>query len=124
VGAAALPYLILFEWLAPVFVAFGLVLIVVGLAAGVLNLYAQLVPMALVLTLAVVMSLVSVLTDQLCYNVYGGRLTWPLFGALVLENLGYRQIVWLAGMWAWFWGRPVRPGARATPGAFVRAYRP
>jgi cellulose synthase/poly-beta-1,6-N-acetylglucosamine synthase-like glycosyltransferase len=133
VGAAALPYLIFFEWLAPVFVAFGLVFIVLGLAMGFLNLYAQVVVLALVLILAIMMSLVCVLLDQFTYQVYGGRLDWPLFGALVLENLGYRQIVWLAGlagMWAWFWQRPVRPGATNAPraprppGAFVRAYRP
>jgi cellulose synthase/poly-beta-1,6-N-acetylglucosamine synthase-like glycosyltransferase len=133
VGAAALPYLIFFEWLAPVFVAFGLVFIVLGLAIGLLNLYAQVVVLALVLILAILMSLVCVLLDQFTYQVYGGRLDWPLFGALVLENLGYRQIVWLAGlagMWTWFWRRPVRPGApdapRAPrpPGLFVRAYRP
>lgn len=133
VGAAALPYLVVFEWLAPAVVAFGLVVVVLGLAIGFLNLYAQVVLLALVLILAILMSLVSVLTDQLSYNVYGGRLDWPLFGALVLENLGYRQLVWLAGlagMWAWFWRRPFRPGAAAAsraprpPGVFVRAYRP
>ena len=85
----------------------------------------------LVLILAILMSLVSMLLDQVSYNVYGGRLSWPLFGAMVLENLGYRQLVWLAGlagMWAWFWRRPFRPGATARaprpPGLFVRAYRP
>jgi cellulose synthase/poly-beta-1,6-N-acetylglucosamine synthase-like glycosyltransferase len=129
VGAGAFPYLIVFEWLAPAFVAFGLVLAVLGLVLGFLNLYAQVVLLALVLMLAILMSLVGVLLDQLSYNVYGGQLSWPLFGAMVLENLGYRQIVWLAGlagMWAWFWRRPVRPGANVPrpPGAFVRAYRP
>ncbi len=133
VGAAALPYLILFEWLAPVIVAFGLAFIVLGLVTSFLSFYAQVVVLALVLTLAIVMSLVSVLLDQVTYNVYGGRLDWPFFGALVLENLGYRQLVWLAGLagiWAWFWRRPVRPGAPAVPraprppGAFVHAYRP
>jgi cellulose synthase/poly-beta-1,6-N-acetylglucosamine synthase-like glycosyltransferase len=127
VGAAAFPYVIVFEWLAPVFVAFGLAFLVYGLAAGFLDLHAQVVMLALVLVLAVLMSLVSVLLDQLSYNVYGGRFSWPVFGAMVLENIGYRQIVWLAGlagMWAWFWRRPVRPGAPRPPGAFVRAYRP
>jgi cellulose synthase/poly-beta-1,6-N-acetylglucosamine synthase-like glycosyltransferase len=133
VGAAAFPYLIVFEWLAPVCVAFGLVSIVFGLAIGFLNLYAQVLLLTLVFIVAILMSLVSVLLDQVSYNVYGGRLSWPLFGALVLENLGYRQLVWLAGLagiWAWFWRRPVRPGAAAAPraprppGAFVRAYRP
>jgi cellulose synthase/poly-beta-1,6-N-acetylglucosamine synthase-like glycosyltransferase len=133
VGATAYPYMIAFEWLAPAFVAFGLVFIVLGLAMGFLNLYAQVLLLALVLILAILMSLVSVLLDQLTYNVYCARLSWPLFAALVLENLGYRQLVWLAGlagMWAWFWRRPVRPRApdapRAPrpPGLFVRAYRP
>ena len=68
----------------------------------------------------------SVLLGQLSYNVYGGRLNWPLVGTQVLENVGYRQLVWLAWMWAWFWRRPVRPGCgrpRAPPrppGAFAR----
>src|SRR5581483_2201206 len=97
VGAAALPYLIVFEWLAPVFVASGLVFIVLGLIFGILNLHEQVAVLALVLILAIGMSLVSVLLDQVSNNVYGGRLDWPLFGALVLENLGYRQVVWLAG---------------------------
>lgn len=113
VGAAAFPYLVVFELLAPAFVVFGLVFIVLGLAIGFLNLYAQVVLLALVPILGIQMSLVSVLLDQLSYNVYGGRLNWPLVGALVLENVGYR----LAGMWAWFWRRPVRPGATAAPGA-------
>ena len=132
VGAAALPYLILFEWLAPAFVAFGLVIIVLGLAIGFLNLYAQVVLLALVLILAILMSLVSVLTNQLSYNVYGGRLDWPLFGALVLENLGYQS---LSGWRGWpgcgrgsGGGRPPvalppPPGRLAPPAVFVRAYR-
>jgi cellulose synthase/poly-beta-1,6-N-acetylglucosamine synthase-like glycosyltransferase len=133
VGAAAYPYLVVFELLAPAFVAFGFVLIVLGLAFGFLDLYAQVVLLALVIILAILMSLLSVLLNQVSYNVYGGRLNGPLVRALLLENFGYRQVVWLAGlagMWAWFWRRPVRPGATADPGAarppgaFVRAYRP
>ncbi len=133
VGAAGFPYLVVFELLAPAFVAFGLGFIVLGLATGFLNLYAQVVVLTLVLILAILMSLVSVLLDQVSYNVYGGRLDGSLVSALVLENFGYRQIVWLAGlagMWAWFWRRPFRHGATADPGAprppsaFVRAYRP
>jgi hypothetical protein len=46
VGAAAFPYLVVFELLAPAFVAFGLVFIVLGLAIGFLNLYAQVVLLA------------------------------------------------------------------------------
>jgi cellulose synthase/poly-beta-1,6-N-acetylglucosamine synthase-like glycosyltransferase len=133
VGVAAFPYLVVFELLAPPFVTLGLVFIVLGLVFGFLNLYAQLVLLALVLILAILMSLVSVLLDQVSYNVSGGRLNGRLLSALVLENLGYRQIVWLAGlagMWAWFWRQPFRPGTKAAPGsprppgAFVRAYRP
>lgn len=132
-GAAAFPYLVVFELLAPPFVALGLVFFVLALAFGFLSLYAQVVLLALVLILAILMSLVSVLLDQVSYNVYGGRLNGPLVIALVLENIGYRQLVWVAGLagtWAWFWRRPLRPGATADPGAarppgaFVRAYRP
>ena len=122
VELAALPYLIVFEWLAPAFVAFGLVFVALGLAIGFLNLYAQVVLLTLVLILAILMSLMSVLLDQVSYNVYGGRLGWRFFGALVLENLGYRQLVGLAGMagmWAWFWRRPVRPGVTAAPRALA-----
>lgn len=127
VGAAGYPYLVVFELLAPAFVAFGFVLIVLGLAFGFLDVYAQVVLLALVLVLAILISLVSVLLNLVSYNVYGGRLNGPLVRALLLENFGYRQVVWLAGLagiWAWFWRRPFRPGAPRPPGAFVRAWRP
>jgi cellulose synthase/poly-beta-1,6-N-acetylglucosamine synthase-like glycosyltransferase len=132
IGWIALPYLILVEWLAPVFVAFGLVFSILGLIFGFLSIFAQVVLLALVLILGIQMSLVSVLIDQLSYNVYGGGLNWPLVSAVVLENFGYRQLVWLAGltgMWSWFWRRPLRPGttvpgdAVRPPGAFTPAYR-
>lgn len=126
-GWASVPFLVLFEWLAPVVVAFGFAFTVVGFAVGFLNGYAQLVLLTLVLIVTMQMSLVSVLLDQVSYNAYGGGLHWPLVSALVLENIGYRQIVWyssLAGMLSWVFRRPLRADGPRPPGLFVRAWRP
>lgn len=127
VGWATMPFLLLFEWLAPVFVAFGILFTVAGLVFGFLNWFDQVVLVALVLILAILISLISVILDQVSYNVYQEGINWTLFSAVVLENFGYRQLNWLAGLAgivSWVRRTPLHEDRMRPPGAFVRAYRP
>jgi cellulose synthase/poly-beta-1,6-N-acetylglucosamine synthase-like glycosyltransferase len=121
-----MPYLVFFEWLAPVILTFGLLFSVFGAVAGFLDISAQWWLLALVMILANLGSIIAILLDEISFTAYKMSDVWKLFAAALLENFGYRQIVTYAnllGFLNWLFHRPIR-GSKKYPGIFVRAWKP
>ncbi len=121
-----MPYFVFFEWLAPLIVSGGVVFSIVGAAFGFLDVRSQIWLLALVFTLAMFGSIVSILLDEISFAAYSLGEVWDLLVAAFLENFGYRQFVMLAnlaGFAAWLFRRPIA-GSSKHPGLFVKAWRP
>jgi hypothetical protein len=121
-----MPYLVFFEWLAPVILSFGLLFSLFGAIAGFLDISAQWWLLALVMILANLGSIIAILLDEISFTAYKMSDVWKLFVAAFLENFGYRQIVTYAnllGFLNWLFHRPIR-GSKKYPGIFVRAWKP
>ncbi|HET8616567.1 MAG TPA: glycosyltransferase family 2 protein [Actinomycetales bacterium] len=120
IGLVALPYLVVFELLAPVLELLGLVAIVVGLTIGAVNL-----PFALLFALVAFgysffLTVASLTLEEFSFHRYRrwGDLGW-LVMATMAENLGYRQLtaVWrLEGLWEELRGRGYEWGAMTRVG--------
>ncbi len=120
IGAVALPYLVVFELLAPVLEVVGLLAMGVGLAIGAVN-----VPFALMFALVAFgysffLTIASLTLEEFSFHRYR---RWRDLGWLVLatfaENIGYRQLtaVWrLEGLWEQLRGRGYEWGAMARVG--------
>jgi len=121
VGRISLPYQLLFEALTPVIEGFGVIVIPLSFALGVLDLRVFLLLMALAISASTLLSLGAVVVatwaeraripgakDTRLFPYDGGLDLVRLFGAALLENIGYRQILlyWrLRGTWDWLRGR-------------------
>jgi len=119
------PYLVLWEWLAPVAVPLGLAFAAVMFALGYLAIWAQIVLLTLVFSLALPVSAISVLVEQRCFGLYRSGDVARLLMLSIFENLGYRQVMTLAhfaGIWVWLFNRTVQRRHVIGPG--VRAYDP
>jgi cellulose synthase/poly-beta-1,6-N-acetylglucosamine synthase-like glycosyltransferase len=122
-GWMTLPYLVFFEWLAPLVVTFGILFGIAGVAFGFLDWYSQVILLGLVLTLGIMVSFVAILLDEISFTAYRLRDIWNLFLTAFLENFGYRQFVSIAslvGFFNWLMRTPHR--GRKPPGLFVKAY--
>lgn len=127
IGMVGLPYLVLFELVAPVLEVVGLAAMVVGLAIGAVN-----VPFALLFALVAFgysffLTIASLTLEEFSFHRYR---RWRDLGWLVLatlaENIGYRQLtaVWrLEGLWeqlrgsGYEWGAMTRVGFAGDPSA-------
>ncbi|MDO5629497.1 MAG: glycosyltransferase family 2 protein [Mobilicoccus sp.] len=93
IGSLALPWLWLFELLVPVLELAGLVLVLLGLAVGVLDTSFALLFLAVAYGYALLVNLASMTIEELSFHKYP---RWRDLGiaviASVLENLGYRQL--------------------------------
>jgi cellulose synthase/poly-beta-1,6-N-acetylglucosamine synthase-like glycosyltransferase len=124
-GWMTMPYFVLAEWLAPLAVAVGFAFALVGIYFHFLDWFSQGVLLALVIVLALLHSFLALLLDEMSFTAYGVRDVWSLFGTALIEQVGYRQFIWLAnlsGFFAWLFRRPYR--GRKPPGPFVRPYDP
>ncbi len=105
IGVLALPYLLLFEFLAPVVELGGLALIPVGiLVAGPPNLNFAWRFLAVAYGYALLVDLVALAVEEYSFHRYSrwSDLTAAI-GAALLENIGYRQLnAWwrIQGAWA------------------------
>ncbi|HEU5158270.1 MAG TPA: glycosyltransferase family 2 protein [Streptosporangiaceae bacterium] len=105
VGVLALPYLVIFELIAPFVELFGLfVLLPVSFAFGVVNLAFALLFLLIAYGYAMLVDMVAITADEYFYHPYR---RWRDIGAMMLaggaENIGFRQLTawWrLRGMWA------------------------
>ncbi len=121
-----MPYLVFFEWLAPLVIVFGVTFSVVCAALGYLDWASQWWLLGLVFILAILGSIIAILLDEISFTAYSASDVWKLFLAAFLENFGYRQIVTYAnfmGLLAWLFHRPIR-GSTKYPGLFVKAWEP
>jgi cellulose synthase/poly-beta-1,6-N-acetylglucosamine synthase-like glycosyltransferase len=92
-GWIAMPVAILFEWIAPAVEVVGYALAVVAFVMGWFSTYFAVLLLAAAFGLGVLLSVVTVLLDDVAFHVYRSwRDLFLLLGASVIENLGYRQL--------------------------------
>lgn len=114
VGWLAFPAMLLFEALGPVVEIVGFVLLLVGAALGLISWPACLAFLVLAVGLGLMLSAFALLLEELSFHIYP-RLShlFQLSGAMLVENLGYRQLtLWwrIVGMGEWLAGRPGKWG--------------
>lgn len=109
IGLLALPHYWLFELIAPVLELAGLLLVVLGLALGVVNIPFAILFLVIAYGYAMLVTLAAMTVEELTFRKYTrwrdlGTMLW----AAIAENLGYRQLTawWrLEGWWASLRGR-------------------
>jgi len=115
VGWFAFPYIVLFEWLSPLFETGGYIFMFVGFALGFVQPHIAAMFFALAIGLGVLNSANALLLDELTFHRFPKlRHLLLLFFVAVLENFGYRQLnsVWrVMAFVQWAMGRPSRWGA-------------
>ena len=119
IGMVAFPYFTFFEMLAPVFELLGYIIIPLSYALGTVNFLFFALFLAVAILLGVVISIMSVILEELSFKRYPRTLDLlKLIAAGFLENFGYHQLtVWwrLKGFWDYFrgktrWGKIERKG--------------
>ncbi len=104
-GWLAFPFMVLFEWLGPALEVIGYGLMLVAYLFDYISADALFAFMFLAVSLGLLLSVSALLLEEMSFHMYSRpadllRLTL----ALVIENLGYRQInsLWrLLGLWRW-----------------------
>jgi cellulose synthase/poly-beta-1,6-N-acetylglucosamine synthase-like glycosyltransferase len=125
-GWLAFPFMALFEWLGPVIEVCGYVLMLAGLALGVVSGAALASFLLLAVGLGIALSACALLLEELSFHIYKRpRELAVLALAAVLENFGYRQLIalWrLEGLLRWAsgsrarWGEMTRSASWQKPG--------
>lgn len=129
IGCVAMPYFLVFEVLGPTIECVGYTLFVVAVALGVIPLAFALAFLAIALTYGLVLSFLVILMEERAFRRYPG---WTdlvrLAVCAVIENIGYRQLLALVRMRAWYtlargnqhWGEMTRKGfGPLLPGGVV-----
>ncbi len=118
-GLVVFPVFLLFEWMAPIVEAVGLVLVVVGLLLGQVSALFAILFFSLACGLGVLLSMLALMLEELSFRRYGRARDRALLVVwAVLENFGYRQltILWrLRGTLSYLrgkkaWGKMSRKG--------------
>lgn len=117
VGWLAYPFMLIFELLSPVIELAGYGFMIVGFTLGVVSPVAFIAYMTIALGMGFLLSLNALLLEELSFHMYT-RVSdiFQLLGAIVLENLGYRQFIMLCrvqGLLQWLtkkggWGEMKR----------------
>ena len=123
VGWLAWPFMLLFEGLGPVIELLGYVVMTVLVALGWIAWPAFGAFLLMALGMGMMLSASALLLEELAFRTYPRpRQLGQLIAAIVVENLGYRQInTWwrIVGLWQWLarrkqvWGEMTRKGAAA-----------
>jgi hypothetical protein len=120
----AFPYFFLFELLGPVVETLGYVVVILSFVLGLINLKFFLMFVAVAILYGTFLSIAAILLEEISFRRYPG---WMDLSKLILfsilENLGYRQLLSLFKVKAFWdvllgrktWGRMDRTGFRATP---------
>lgn len=94
VGWVAFPFMLVFEFLGPFVEIAGYIFVTIGLVLGFVSYRIALLFFALAVGLGVLISVVSLLIEEISFHVYGEvRQILGLFIAAILENFGYRQLI-------------------------------
>jgi cellulose synthase/poly-beta-1,6-N-acetylglucosamine synthase-like glycosyltransferase len=124
IGLLAMPYLMVFEYLAPLLEVAGFAILPVGWALGLLDGSLFLLFVCAALVYGVCLSLATLLLEELSFRRYREpRDLLRLTGAAVLENVGLRQLhSWwrLVALITWrgrpqTWGSAPRQGFQTVP---------
>jgi cellulose synthase/poly-beta-1,6-N-acetylglucosamine synthase-like glycosyltransferase len=94
VGWLAFPFMIFFEFFGPIVEIAGYIFVIVGLIMGFVSYKIALLFFALAVGLGVLISLVSLLIEEMSFHIYGENAQMlKLFLVAILENFGYRQLI-------------------------------
>lgn len=117
VGWFAFPFTLIFEWLGPIFEIVGYVFMIAGFIYGFVSVPIFIAFTLVAIILGVLLSVSALLMEEMSFHLY------PRFSQLmqlvmmaVLENFGYRQLTlyWrLRGLIQWFLGSKSQWGAMA-----------
>ena len=114
VGWLAFPFMLFFEALGPLIELAGYTLMLLGAALGALSWDAFASFLVLAVGLGLLLSASALLLEEMSFRVYPDlRHLLQLTVALLVENLGYRQLtLWwrMTGILQWLAGRPARWG--------------
>ena len=124
-GWLAFPFMVLFEWLGPLFELGGYLFMGVAIAFGVISWPAFWAFLLVAVGLGILFSTSSLLLEEMSFHMYPKYRQLALLGLVaVAENFGYRQLntLWrLQGLWMWatrresHWGVMKRKGSWQTP---------
>jgi cellulose synthase/poly-beta-1,6-N-acetylglucosamine synthase-like glycosyltransferase len=92
IGLAAMPYFLVFEYLAPIVEVAGFVILPVGWALGLIESGPFLLFLGSALGYGLCLSLATLLLEELSFHRYGLRDMLRLVGVAILENFGLRQL--------------------------------
>ncbi len=118
-GLVVFPAFALFEWMAPVIEALGLVMVVLGLVFGEISALFAVLFFSLACGFGILLSMLALMLEELSFRRYGRARDRALLVVwAVLENLGYRQLtIWwrLRGVLSFLrgkksWGKMTRKG--------------
>jgi len=119
-GWVAYPFMVLFEWLGPVFEFGGYVFFVYAYFAGLVSWQAFAVFLFLAVGMGMLLSASGLLLEEMSFHLYPRKRHLAVLALyVVLENLGYRQLnAWwrLIGLYQWVrqkehqWGAMKRKG--------------
>ena len=119
-GWVAFPYMVVFEWLGPVFEFGGYLFFLYAYAAGLISWQALAVFLFLAVGMGVLLSASGLMLEELSFHLYTRKRHLAILALyVVLENLGYRQLnAWwrLVGLAQWLrqkehhWGTMKRKG--------------
>lgn len=127
IGWFALPAYVFGEWLAPLWLLFGLVFALATAVLGIMSWQAQLALLAVVFAFTALKTASALMLDELAHSEPRSREIWKLFGAAMLEQFGFRQMLamWaLAGMFAFYLKLPIRGRRAGVIGPLEPPYRP
>ncbi len=125
VGWIAFPFMVLWEWLGPLFEFIGCLFLVTGALLGVVSLPLAAAFASLSIVFGVLLSVTALLLEELTFHVYPkSRQVLLQYLVAIAENFGYRQLIswWrLIGLVRWLrgeqasWGKMTRWGSWQTP---------
>jgi cellulose synthase/poly-beta-1,6-N-acetylglucosamine synthase-like glycosyltransferase len=108
-GWVVFPAFVLFEWMAPIIEAVGILLVVAGLILGQISAQFAILFFSLACGLGILLSMLALMLEELSFRRYGRARDRALLVVwAVLENFGYRQltIVWrLRGILSYIRGK-------------------
>lgn len=127
VGWLAFPFMFVFEFLGPIIEVTGYLFVGIAFWKGWISYDAFAVFLLCAVCLGMLLSTSALLLEEVSFHLYPGfRNTLRLFGAAIIENFGYRQLlaVWrLLGLIRWLLGGKARWGEMRRSGAWSQDAR-
>lgn len=123
-GWVAFPFAVLFEWASPILEVVGYLFFGVGVALGAVSLDFALAFVLVAVGMRVLLSMTGLLLEEIAFHVYSKTTDLLiLLLAVLVENLGYRQVIgiWrMVGLWQWAAGRKAPWGVMTRTASWQR----